>query len=122
MGGENHKKNHTVVFISLFLITGSSGKFLFSRSPPSKLYKTKQSGLQNNWRPRLRDFFLNCFSCCLSPKQEGEECSFFIDSDVALTESRLFSRQLSAGFLSAFSHQPKKSRFPWEKVKAPWDL
>ena len=38
---------------------------------------------------------------------------------VALTESRLFSRQLSGGFLSAFSHQPKKSRFPWEKVKAP---
>ena len=38
---------------------------------------------------------------------------------LALTESRLFSRQLSDGFLSAFSHQPKKSRFPWEKVKAP---
>ena len=38
---------------------------------------------------------------------------------LALTESRLFSRQLSGGFLSAFSHNPKKSRFPWEKVKAP---
>ena len=45
-----------------------------------------------------------------------------IQFHLALTESRLFSRQLSAGFLSAFSHQLKKSRFPWEKVKAPWDL
>ena len=27
---------------------------------------------------------------------------------IALTENRLFSRQLSDGFLSAFSHQPKK--------------
>ena len=35
---------------------------------------------------------------------------------VALTESRLFSRQLSDGFLSAFSRQPKISRFPWKKV------
>ena len=32
---------------------------------------------------------------------------------LALTENRLFSRQLSDGFLSAFSHQPKKSWFPW---------
>ena len=39
---------------------------------------------------------------------------------VALTESRLFSRQLSDGFLSAFSRQPKISRFPWKKVKAPF--
>ena len=38
---------------------------------------------------------------------------------IALTENRLFSRQLSDGFLSAFSHQPKKSWFPWKKVKAP---
>ena len=30
---------------------------------------------------------------------------------LALTESRLFSRQLSDSFLSAFSHQPKKSWF-----------
>ena len=30
---------------------------------------------------------------------------------VALTENRLFSRQLSDSFLSAFSHQPKKSWF-----------
>ena len=30
---------------------------------------------------------------------------------VALTESRPFSRQLSGAFLSAFSHQPKKSWF-----------
>ena len=44
---------------------------------------------------------------------------FTIVSRLALTENRLFSRQLSGGFLSAFSHQPKKSRFPWEKVKAP---
>ena len=30
-------------------------------------------------------------------------------SCIALTENRLFSRQLSDSFLSAFSHQPKKS-------------
>ena len=30
---------------------------------------------------------------------------------LALTENRLFSRQLSDSFLSAFSHQPKKSWF-----------
>ena len=40
-------------------------------------------------------------------------CTFIL----ALTESRLFSRQLSDGFLSAFSHQPKISRFPWKKVE-----
>ena len=39
---------------------------------------------------------------------------------LALTENRLFSRQLSDGFLSAFSHQPKKSWFPWKPP--PWDL
>ena len=38
-------------------------------------------------------------------------------AQVALTESRLFSRQLSDGFLSAFSHQPKISRFPWKKLE-----
>ena len=31
---------------------------------------------------------------------------------LALTESRIFSRQLSDGFLSAFSYQPKISWFP----------
>ena len=39
------------------------------------------------------------------------------DFKLALTESRLFSRRLSDGFLSAFSHQPKISRFPWKKLE-----
>ena len=38
-------------------------------------------------------------------------------SGLALTENRPFSRQLLDGFLSAFSHQPKISRFPWKKLK-----
>ena len=38
----------------------------------------------------------------------------FIYIHLALTESRLFSRQLLDGFLSAFNHQPKISWFPLE--------
>ena len=38
-------------------------------------------------------------------------------NNALFTESRLFSRRLSDGFLSAFSHQPKISRFPWKKGK-----
>ena len=57
---------------------------------------------------------------CLSEDFFCEEKHFAFRMEVALTESRLFSRQLSDSFLSAFSHQPKKSRFTWKKVKAPF--
>ena len=36
---------------------------------------------------------------------------------LALTESRLFSRRLSDGFLSAFSHQPKTADFHGKREK-----
>ena len=59
-----------------------------------------------------------------SPKKECGGFQFLLPvigfsdrSSLALTVSRLFSRRLSDGFLSAFSHQPNISRFPWIKVR-----
>ena len=52
---------------------------------------------------------LNLNFLCLGPKKII--CDQVHCVELALTESWLFSRQLSDGFLSAFSHQPKISRF-----------